>query len=89
MAILNPSPSSPMRFSSGTRTSSKVSSAVGEPRMPILCSTRGAAKPGVSVSTMKALIPLRPPASGSVSAKTVTTLATEPWVMKRLLPLST
>ena len=49
-----------------------------------MCSTRGAAKPGVSVSTMKALIPLRPPASGSVRAKTVRRFATEPWVMKRL-----
>ena len=46
MAILKPSPSSPMRFAAGTRTSSKVSSAVGEPRIPILCSTRGAEKPG-------------------------------------------
>ncbi len=89
IAILKPSPSAPSRFAAGTRTSSNVSSAVGEPRMPILCSTRGAAKPGVSVSTMKALIPLRPPAAGSVRAKTVSTLATEPWVMKRLLPLST
>ena len=89
IAILKPSPSSPIRLALGTRTSSKVSSAVGEPRIPILCSTRGAAKPGVSVSTMKALIPLRPPAAGSVSAKTVTTLAIEPWVMKRLLPLRT
>ncbi len=49
----------------------------------------GAAKPGVSVSTMKALIPFRPPASGSVSAKTVTTFATLPWVMNRLLPFRT
>jgi hypothetical protein len=89
IAILNPSPSSPSRFSTGTRTSSKVSSAVGEPRIPILCSTRGAAKPGVSASTMKALIPLRPPASGSVRAKTVSRFATLPWVMKRLLPLRT
>ena len=40
-------------------------------RMPILCSTRGAAKPGLSVSTMNALIPFRPPAAGSVRAKTV------------------
>ena len=49
-----------MRLAAGTRTSSKWSSAVGEPRIPILCSRRGAEKPGVSVSTMKALSPLRP-----------------------------
>ena len=84
MAIVKPSPSAPRRFSTGTRTSSKFSSAVGEPRIPILCSTRATAKPGVSVSTMKALIPLRPPASGSVRAKAIRTLATLPWVMKRL-----
>ena len=78
-----------MRFAAGTRTSSNVSSAVGEPRMPILCSTRGAAKPGLSVSTMNALIPFRPPAAGSVRAKTVTTFATEPWVMNRFDPLRT
>ena len=62
---------------------------MGEPRIPILCSTRGAEKPGVSVSTMKALMPFLPPASGSVSANTVSTLAIEPWVMKRLLPFRT
>jgi hypothetical protein len=76
-----------MRLAAGTRTSSKCSSAVGEPRIPILCSTRGAEKPGVSVSTMNALSPFRP-AAGSVIAKIVTRLAIEPWVMKRLLPLS-
>ena len=57
--------------------------------MPILCSTRGAAKPGLSVSTMNALIPFRPPAAGSVRAKTVRRFATEPWVMNRLDPLRT
>jgi hypothetical protein len=50
---------------------------------------RGELKPGVSVSTMKALIPLRPPACASVRANAVITLAMLPWVMKRLLPLRT
>ena len=57
--------------------------------MPILCSTRGAAKPGLSVSTMNALIPFRPPASGSVRANTVSRFATLPCVMKRFEPLRT
>ncbi|SCJ64910.1 Uncharacterised protein [uncultured Blautia sp.] len=36
MAILKPSPSLPSRFSLGTSTLSKISSAVEEERMPIL-----------------------------------------------------
>ena len=36
MAILKPSPSLPSRFSLGTFTSLKISSAVEEERMPIL-----------------------------------------------------
>src|SRR5437899_3275353 len=38
MAILNPCPSSPMRLCTGTRQSSKSSSAVSEARMPSLSS---------------------------------------------------
>ena len=40
-----PSPSSPIRFAAGTRTPSKASSAVGLPRIPILCSMRVTLKP--------------------------------------------
>ena len=46
IAMPNPSPSSPIRLAAGTRTPSKASSAVGLPRIPILCSIRGTEKPG-------------------------------------------
>ncbi len=48
------SPSRPSRFSAGTGTSSKTSSAVGEERMPalsLICWPRE--KPGVPFSTTK------------------------------------
>ena len=87
MAIEKPSPTSPTRFASGTDTPSKMSSAVGEPRMPILCSSRAVVNPAVPCSTTKQLRCLRRrAASGSVTAKTFTTLATLPWLMKRLAP---
>lgn len=44
-------------FEAGTRTSSRMSSAVWEARMPILCSILPIEKPGVSASTMKAVMP--------------------------------
>ena len=70
IAILKPSPSSPRRFSTGTRQSSKTSSPVVEPLIPIFGSTRATSKPGESASTTNAEIPAWP-ASGSVLAKTV------------------
>ena len=70
MAIRKPSPSSPSRFPAGTRQSSKRSSPVVEPAMPIFGSRRATSKPGASDSTTKAEIP-EWPASGSVLAKTV------------------
>ena len=57
----------PTRFSAGTSQSSKISSAVGEPRMPHFFSLRDTEKPGKSFSTMKALMPLAP-CSGEVLA---------------------
>src|SRR5438046_1727177 len=69
IAILKPSPSSPSRFAAETRTSSKVSSPVVEPLIPIFGSRRATAKPGVSASTTNAEMPAWP-ASGSVFAKT-------------------
>jgi hypothetical protein len=70
IAILKPSPSSPSRFSAGTRASSNVSSPVVEPAMPSFGSSRATSKPGVSASTTNAEMP-EWPASGSVLAKTV------------------
>ena len=70
IAIRNPSPSSPSRFSAGTRHSSKTSSPVVEPAIPIFGSSRATWKPGASDSTTNAEIPAWSP-SGSVFAKTV------------------
>src|SRR5450756_144645 len=86
MARRKPSPSGPSKLAAGTRTSSKASSAVGEPRIPILCSSRLTEKPGLAVSTTNAEIRRCRSASGSVTAKTVTRLATLPWLMKRFPP---
>lgn len=57
----------PNRFSRGTKTESKTSSPVLEPRMPSLSSLRAQEKPADSVSTMKVVMPLEP-AEGSVLA---------------------
>ncbi len=62
-----PPSSRPTRLAAGTRQSSKASSPVGEPRKPILFSFCATRKPGVSVSTMKAEMPLAP-FSGEVLA---------------------
>ena len=85
IASPKPSPSAPIRFATGTRTLSNASSAVGEPRIPILCSSRLTEKPALAVSTTKAEIRWWRSASGSVTAKTVTRLATLPWLMKRFV----
>ena len=59
-AIRSPSPSSPSRFATGTRASSKTSSAPVVPRMPIFRSLLPTRNPGVSASTTKAVIPSLP-----------------------------
>ena len=66
-ATFMPRPSSPIRASAGTRTSSKTGWPVGEPLMPILCSSLGTEKPGVSLSTTNAEMRLL---SRSVTANT-------------------
>ncbi len=69
MAILKPSPSSPIRFSAGISAFSNHSSPVEPAHTPSLCSMWLARTPGVPFSTMKAVMaPCRPP--GSVLAKT-------------------
>ena len=47
----------PIRFSCGTKTSSKMSSPVLEPLMPSLSSLRATEKPGVAVSTRNVEMP--------------------------------
>ena len=86
IAIAKPSPSSPIRFAAGTRTPLNASSAVGLPRIPILCSIRGTEKPSVGTSTTKHDSRLWRAPSGSVSAKTVMRSATDPWLMNRFEP---
>ena len=49
----------------------KYSGGVLDPRIPSLCSASPTENPGVSRSTMNALIPRVPAASGSVLAKTM------------------
>lgn len=67
MSTLTPRFTWPSTFSSGTKTFSKTISPVLEPRMPSLSSLRAQEKPGVEVSTTKAVMPLEP-FSGSVLA---------------------
>ena len=66
-AILNPSPSLPSRFPTGTFTLLKKSVQVEEARIPIVCSLFPLVSPALSASTRIALIPLWP-AAGSVFA---------------------
>ena len=65
MAILKPSPTSPISASSPTFTESSVSSAVSEPWSPIFPWISCDEKPSDSVGTRKAASP-RCPFSGSV-----------------------
>ena len=60
MAILNPSPSAPIRFCHGTRQPSKVTTAVGCERQPIFFSGLPNARPGVPFSTSTELTPAGP-----------------------------
>src|SRR5229473_6768558 len=87
-AILNPAPSSPSRLATGTFTSSNTSCAVGEPRIPSLCSSFGASHGLFSRSSTNAEMPLWL-ASGSVWANTTSVPAMLPPVMNCLVPLRT
>ena len=83
MACLKPTPSSPSRFSAGTRTSSRISSEVSLARMPSLFSCLPACSPFMPFSTMKALMP-SVPCPGRVRAITTAIPPTVAWVMKFL-----
>ena len=60
MAILNPSPSAPIRLATGTRQASKLTTAVGCERQPIFFSALPKPRPGVPFSTRTELIPPGP-----------------------------
>jgi hypothetical protein len=55
-AILRPRPSAPIRFSTGTRTSLKLITALASARRPMKCERRSTFTPGQEVSTTNALI---------------------------------
>src|SRR3954447_11325037 len=76
-----------MRFSTGTRTSSKRTSPVGDPRTPSFFSSLPTRTPQ-SFSTTKQEMP-RCPADGSVLAKTVYTDEMPAFVIQYFEPLST
>ncbi|TEB05127.1 hypothetical protein Pmgp_03833 [Pelotomaculum propionicicum] len=88
MAILKPCPSPPNRFSLGTRQSFMITSAVSEPRMPILLRCLPMVSPGVSPGRMKALSPLAPLVL-SVEANMMKTPATGALEMNILVPFRT
>ena len=87
IAMEKPFPSLPSRFSFGTTQSSKMSSHVEEPRIPIFNSFFPTENPGKPFSTMKAEMPFVPRLL-SVIAKTIYTSACPAFVMKILLPFS-
>jgi hypothetical protein len=73
-AMANPRPSAPIRWPVGTRAPSKITWAVTEARMPILCSAGAALTPPVAAGTCRQLIPRarsRPAGVPEVRANTV------------------
>ena len=58
MAILNPIPVLPSRFSAGISQSSKIKLQVDDPRIPNLSSFLPSERPSTGLGTMKAEIPL-------------------------------
>ncbi|MNF95021.1 hypothetical protein D3C84_777570 [compost metagenome] len=87
-AMASPLPRSPSRLASGRVQLFSVTAQVSEALMPILCSLRSTTKPGLSVGTRKADRPFLP-SSGSVTAKTMASLARLPLLTNCLAPLST
>ncbi len=88
IAILKPCPSSPSRHDAGTRQPSNRNSAVSDARIPSLSSVLTTVKPGVPLSTRKALIP-RGPFALPVWAKTRAAAASRPLLTKIFRPSST
>jgi len=88
LKILGPAPSSPNRLSNGTTQSSRMTSPIGDVRRPIFSMFRLTLKPGVPLSTKKAVTPpLR--LAGSTVAKTRARLATGAFVTNIFVPLRT
>src|SRR4051812_25455686 len=87
MAMRKPSPSAPIMFEAGTRTSSNSTSPVGEPRTPIFFSSLPTLTPQ-SASTTNAEMP-RCPAEGSVLANTVYRSEMPALVIQYLVPFNT
>ncbi len=88
IAILKPSPSSPSRYSTGTRTSWNASAEVSVARCPILSRCFSTVTPGNEVGTMNAVSP-RWPWLLSVEAKTTSHSALPAFVMNIFEPLMT
>ena len=88
MAILNPSPSWPRRFAAGTSMFSKKMVQEGLAQIPSFSSAFWRMKPGVPVSTTKAVMPLVP-FDRSVMVKSTIASATGPLVIQFLVPLMT
>ena len=89
MAILKPKPSSPMRLSTGTRQSSKLTCAVGWECQPSFFSWAPKLRPGVPFSTTMQEMPAGP----SSPVRTMHTSTSDPCSaapeMNALEPLST
>ena len=86
MAILNPSPSWPRRLATGTSMFSKKMVQDGLAQMPSFSSAFCRRKPGVFVSTTKAVMPLVP-LERSVIVKSTIASATGPLVIQFFVPL--
>src|SRR5581483_11641707 len=88
IAISNPWPSSPIRFSVGTATFTKKSSPVEPAQIPSLFSVSALVNPFMPFSSTNALTPLWP-ADGSVFAKTSAWSATVAYEIQFFCPFRT
>ncbi len=88
-AILSPSPSRPIRFSSGTNTFSSRVTEFSMPRRPMNALRCSTLTPSLSYGSTNALIPPRWPSDFGILAMTTTMSAIAPLVAHSLRPLST
>jgi hypothetical protein len=88
-AILRPSPSRPIRCSSGTNTSSNRVTEFSIPRRPMNALRCSTVTPSLSHGITNALMPPRWPAPFGTWAITTTTSAIVPFVAHSLRPFST
>ena len=85
-AILRPSPSRPIRFSTGTRTWWNRVTPFSRPLRPMNWLRFSTVMPSESVSTTNAVMPPLPPSCGGTWAITTTSSATTPLVVHSLTP---